>query len=130
MQALAGSLRMNVDVDGHWTVTNAGQPFMDSAPGTLWPGCLCSSMNNNNCVATCDATSSPPSVPYLLNSAFRYCPGTSDPIKLITTPLGCDGAVANCLPVPAGWNYLVRLYRPKPEILTGAWTFPEPEAVR
>jgi hypothetical protein len=43
---------------------------------------------------------------------------------------GCDGAIPNCLPVPAGWNYLVRLYRPKPEILTGAWTFPEPQAVQ
>ena len=43
---------------------------------------------------------------------------------------GCDGKIANCLPTPAGWNYLVRLYRPKPEILTGAWTFPEPQAVR
>jgi hypothetical protein len=43
---------------------------------------------------------------------------------------GCDGAIPNCLPVPTGWNYLVRLYRPKPEILTGAWTFPEPQAVQ
>jgi len=41
---------------------------------------------------------------------------------------GCDGAIVNCLPVPPGWNYLVRLYRPKPEILQGAWTFPEPQA--
>jgi hypothetical protein len=43
---------------------------------------------------------------------------------------GCDGAIANCLPTPAGWNYLVRLYRPKPEILNGAWTFPEPQAAK
>ena len=43
---------------------------------------------------------------------------------------GCDGAIPNCLPVPPGWNYLVRLYRPKPEILSGAWTFPEPQAAR
>jgi hypothetical protein len=42
---------------------------------------------------------------------------------------GCEAMIANCLPVPAGWNYLVRLYRPKPEILNGAWTFPEPQAV-
>jgi hypothetical protein len=41
---------------------------------------------------------------------------------------GCDGAIPNCLPTPPGWNYLVRLYRPKPEILNGAWTFPEPQA--
>ena len=43
---------------------------------------------------------------------------------------GCDGKVANCLPTPSGWNYLVRLYRPKPEILNGAWSFPEPQAAR
>jgi hypothetical protein len=43
---------------------------------------------------------------------------------------GCDGKIANCLPTPPGWNYLVRLYRPKPEILSGAWTFPEPQAAR
>ena len=43
---------------------------------------------------------------------------------------GCDGRIANCLPTPPGWNYLVRLYRPRREILNGAWTFPEPQAVR
>ncbi|MFM0077200.1 DUF1254 domain-containing protein [Paraburkholderia nemoris] len=42
---------------------------------------------------------------------------------------GCDGQVANCLPVVAGWNYTVRLYRPRAEILSGAWTFPEPQPV-
>ncbi len=43
---------------------------------------------------------------------------------------GCDGKIPNCLPTPPGWNYLVRLYRPKPEILNGAWTFPEAQAAR
>jgi hypothetical protein len=43
---------------------------------------------------------------------------------------GCDGVIVNCLPTPPGWNYLVRLYRPKPEILNGAWTFPEPQAAK
>jgi len=38
---------------------------------------------------------------------------------------GCDGKVPNCLPVTPGWNYLVRLYRPRAEILSGAWKFPE-----
>ena len=23
-----------------------------------------------------------------------------------------------------GWNYIVRMYRPRPEIREGAWTFP------
>jgi hypothetical protein len=38
---------------------------------------------------------------------------------------GCDGATPNCLPVMKGWNYMVRLYRPRKEILDGAWTFPD-----
>ena len=40
---------------------------------------------------------------------------------------GCDGKVANCLPISEGWNYTVRLYRPRAEILDGSWTFPKPE---
>ncbi len=42
---------------------------------------------------------------------------------------GCDGAVANCLPITPGWNYTVRLYRPRAEILNGTWKFPEPQPV-
>jgi hypothetical protein len=42
---------------------------------------------------------------------------------------GCDGKIANCLPVVKGWNYMVRLYRPRAEILNGAWTFPKAQAV-
>jgi hypothetical protein len=38
---------------------------------------------------------------------------------------GCDGTTPNCLPIMKGWNYMVRLYRPRPEILNGKWTFPE-----
>jgi hypothetical protein len=42
---------------------------------------------------------------------------------------GCDGKVANCLPIMPGWNYTVRLYRPRAEILSGKWKFPEPTPV-
>jgi hypothetical protein len=42
---------------------------------------------------------------------------------------GCDGSVPNCLPITVGWNYLVRLYRPRQEILDGSWTFPGATAV-
>lgn len=42
---------------------------------------------------------------------------------------GCDGKIPNCLPIMSGWNYLVRLYRPRPEILSGTWKFPEAQAV-
>jgi hypothetical protein len=42
---------------------------------------------------------------------------------------GCDGKIANCLPTMPGWNYLVRLYRPRAEILNGTWKFPEAQPV-
>jgi hypothetical protein len=40
---------------------------------------------------------------------------------------GCDGKIPNCLPIMKGWNYTVRLYRPKAEILNGTWKFPQPQ---
>lgn len=42
---------------------------------------------------------------------------------------GCDGKIPNCLPIMKGWNYTVRLYRPRPEILNGKWKFPDPKPV-
>jgi len=42
---------------------------------------------------------------------------------------GCDGNVPNCLPIEKGWNYMVRLYRPREEILKGKWSFPMAQAV-
>ena len=42
---------------------------------------------------------------------------------------GCDGKIPNCLPIMKGWNYTVRLYRPRPEIVSGKWKFPEAQAV-
>jgi hypothetical protein len=37
---------------------------------------------------------------------------------------GCEHDRLNCLPIVDGWNYTVRLYRPRPEVLDGSWTFP------
>lgn len=56
-------------------------------------------------------------------------------INSITGKKGADGTITvrfgdctadstNCLPVTPGWNYMVRLYRPRPEILDGSWAFP------
>jgi hypothetical protein len=42
---------------------------------------------------------------------------------------GCDGKIPNCLPIMSGWNYTVRLYRPRDVILDGGWKFPEPQPV-
>jgi hypothetical protein len=38
---------------------------------------------------------------------------------------GCDGKVPNCLPITQGWNYWVRLYRPRAAILNGNYKFPD-----
>ncbi len=40
---------------------------------------------------------------------------------------GCDGKIANCIPIMKGWNYAVRLYRPRAEMTGRRWTFPEPQ---
>src|SRR5260221_5016139 len=41
---------------------------------------------------------------------------------------GCNGKITNCLPITEGWNYTVRLFRPRAEILNGKWTFPSAHA--
>jgi hypothetical protein len=48
-----------------------------------------------------------------------------EPDGSVTIHLGsCSGGQRNCLRVMDGWNYTVRLYRPRPEVLDGTWTFP------
>ena len=42
---------------------------------------------------------------------------------------GCGGNTTNCLPIMSDWNYWVRLYRPRKEILDGSWKFPEAQPV-
>lgn len=42
---------------------------------------------------------------------------------------GCDGKIANCLPIMPGWNTTIRLYQPEDQILNGSWRFPEPQRV-
>ncbi len=42
---------------------------------------------------------------------------------------GCDGKTPNCLPIMPGWNYMVRLYRPHDDILSGKWSFPQAQVV-
>jgi hypothetical protein len=53
-----------------------------------------------------------------------------DPDGSVTVQFGgCDGKGANCLPIESGWNYWIRLYRPRAEILNGGFVFPEPQPV-
>ena len=41
----------------------------------------------------------------------------------VTVRFGDDDE-PNTIGIMDGWNYAVRLYRPRPEILDGSWTFP------
>jgi len=58
----------------------------------------------------------------------------------VTAKAAADGSVSiqfggdpktasNFLPVAPGWNYIVRLYRPKKDILDGTWKFPEAQPI-
>lgn len=42
---------------------------------------------------------------------------------------GKPGSAPNWLPTTPGWNYLVRLYQPRQEVLDGKWHFPDAEPV-
>jgi hypothetical protein len=37
----------------------------------------------------------------------------------------CDDRRVNCIPITPGWNYAIRMYQPRDEILDGSWTFPK-----
>lgn len=44
----------------------------------------------------------------------------------ITIHFGGDPQQPNFLPIVPGWNYIVRMYRPRSEVLDGSWQFPAP----
>lgn len=73
------------------------------------------------------------------NATGRY---TLNSITAVREDGGLDGPVVvrfvaddsvsgpNTLPVPGeGWNFLVRIYRPRPEVLDGRWSLPPLEPV-
>jgi hypothetical protein len=47
-----------------------------------------------------------------------------------TIHFGGDPKQPNYLPIMDGWNYIVRLYRPRKGILDGRWKFPAPQPVK
>lgn len=62
-----------------------------------------------------------PSGMYSVNSLTAV----RDPDGSITVRFGDHGPDApNAIPITEGWNYAVRLYQPRPEIIDGTWTFP------
>jgi hypothetical protein len=61
--------------------------------------------------------------------SFNNVTAKKDKDGSITIHFGGDPKADNFLPIVPGWNYLVRLYQPGPEILNGTWKVPSPEAV-
>jgi hypothetical protein len=71
---------------------------------------------------------------------FQPNPGGAHSLNSITVKKGldgfatiqfgnCEGTAPNCLPITQGWNYTVRLFLPRREILDGSWTFPVAQPV-
>ncbi|WP_051266560.1 DUF1214 domain-containing protein [Nakamurella lactea] len=51
--------------------------------------------------------------------------GVRNPDGSVTVRFGdYPPEIPNAIPITEGWNYLVRLYRPRPEVLDGTWSFP------
>ena len=59
---------------------------------------------------------------YSINSVA----GTKNPDGSITVTFGGTSEDVNPLPLEEGWNYTVRMYRPRPEILDGTLDLPRP----
>ena len=58
--------------------------------------------------------------------SFNNVTAKKDKDGSITIHFGGDPKADNFLPIVPGWNYIVRLYKPRKEILDGTWTFPDP----
>lgn len=56
--------------------------------------------------------------------------GTPNEDGSFTVNFGGDPKSRNYLHIMEGWNYLVRLYQPRKEILDESWTFPAVQAVK
>lgn len=53
-----------------------------------------------------------------------------NPDSSVTIQFGGDETAPNYLPTMPGWNYTVRMYRPRKELLDGGWKFPEAQPVK
>ncbi|WES63652.1 DUF1254 domain-containing protein [Microbacter sp. GSS18] len=72
---------------------------------------------------------------FAANPAGRYTvnsvTGIPDPDGAVTVRFTADTgtSVPNAIPVPEGWNVVVRFYRPRNALTDGSWTLPDIEPV-
>ncbi|MCX6983967.1 MAG: hypothetical protein NT118_04330 [Lentisphaerae bacterium] len=50
-------------------------------------------------------------------------------VKILEVGMAASGVINN-LPITPGWNYIVRMYQPKQEIVNGSWSFPKAEPAK
>ena len=62
--------------------------------------------------------------------SFNDVTAKKDKDGSITIHFGGDSKADNFLPIVKGWSYIVRLYKPKKEILDGSWKFPDAKPVK
>ncbi len=62
-------------------------------------------------------------------NSFNNSSATPNEDGSYTIRFGGDPESVNYLPITEGWNYAIRLYQPRAEILDGSWSFPEPRPV-
>jgi hypothetical protein len=66
----------------------------------------------------------------LASYSINNLTATKSPDGSVTVQFGgCQKDTPNCIPTPPEWNYIVREYRPRKEILDGTWKFPEAQPV-
>lgn len=65
---------------------------------------------------------------YAVNS-LNSLTATKNQDSSYTLHFGGSPDSTNFLPIGNGWNYVVRMYRPRTEIIDGTWTFPEVTAI-
>ena len=75
-------------------------------------------------------TSSPPQDDLCSKRVLQVKATVKDADGAVTIHFGGDPGASNYLPITKGWNYAVRLYQPKREIIDGKWRFPEAQPMK
>ena len=62
--------------------------------------------------------------------SYNNVTAKKNPDGSITINFGGGPETINNLPITQGWNYAVRMYQPKQEIINGTWNFPKAQSVK